>query len=139
MKKFDALKKKPSKEPSQATIIPQASTPVKPRNNKQKVWFFSSIAIILVFILWGFSLKANWQRFNQAGAANEAQNFQDFDALKTRVDNIISETSVLIDRIGEIDTITATNTPSTTQRVLSEEQIIEISNELKEVEANPRE
>ena len=153
MKKIDAINNRSSNSPvkkkSLNNIQPVVSSLKKsPSRQKQsqKAWFFSFLAILLVIMLWFFSLKENWQRINQKQQAN---NENEINNLKIKFNKLFGETSEFLDNLdtfGAIDN-ELPNTTSTDADIienqtinktptLTDEQINNLTNKLKEIKKN---
>ena len=155
MKNIDLVKKNNQNSTTEHAIIINKNNNLKNHKEQKssarlkqskKAWFFSFLAILLVIMLWFFSLKENWQRINQKQQAN---NENEINNLKIKFNKLFGETSEFLDNLdtfGAIDN-ELPNTTSTDADIienqtinktptLTDEQINNLTNKLKEIKKN---
>ena len=113
--------------------------------NKTFLGLLIIITIGVVAVIWFLSLKMNWQRVNQNESPATVENASDISAIKDKFNDVFNQTSAFINDISanagsmasSSDLSTSTNDKVNTEPSLSEEQIEEISDNLKQqIETN---
>lgn len=139
---IDSIKSKPTKKSPRPLrkekVKPKKSAHIAPAvisDNRKKMWGFTIVSLILIVGLWIVSLKANIERINEAQSLKKSTN--EISSIMSRFNEIFKQTSELVGSIS-LNTSTAQDIidlekSTTTQAELTEEQIKELSEKIKNI------